>query len=168
MGLAWTSMGGSALYIEVASPYLRRGDAKKASARVAPPATADNAMVHEPGKQEPEGGNEEEEDGPGGDADKGKGGKRGVHTVDADARPGLPSGGHLRLTGKMGDVMQESAQISYTLARRYLRTVPGQAENDYLDTTPLHMHVPEGATPKDGPSAGITMTTALLSLAMDK
>jgi Lon-like ATP-dependent protease len=68
----------------------------------------------------------------------------------------------------MGDVMQESAQIAYTVARRHLRGLPGEEANDFLDTMPLHMHVPEGATPKDGPSAGITMTTALLSAALDR
>jgi len=65
-------------------------------------------------------------------------------------------------------VMQESAQIAYTVARRLLRSLPGQAACDFLDTTPLHMHVPEGATPKDGPSAGVTMVTALLSAALDR
>jgi Lon-like ATP-dependent protease len=64
--------------------------------------------------------------------------------------------------------MQESAQIAYTLARRTLRELPGQGGNSFLDTVPLHMHVPEGATPKDGPSAGVTMTTALLSAALDR
>jgi ATP-dependent Lon protease len=68
----------------------------------------------------------------------------------------------------MGDVMQESAQIAYTFARGFLRRLPGHSANDFLDVTPLHMHVPEGATPKDGPSAGTCMTTALLSAALDE
>ena len=59
--------------------------------------------------------------------------------------------------------MQESAQISYTVSRVLLHTL--EPSNTALDTLPLHMHVPEGATPKDGPSAGVTMVTALLSLA---
>jgi ATP-dependent Lon protease len=68
----------------------------------------------------------------------------------------------------MGEVMQESAQIAYTVARRHLRGLPGHEGDDFLDVMPLHMHVPEGATPKDGPSAGIAMTTALLSVALGR
>eukprot|EP00965_Chrysotila_dentata_P253569 6211311-Pleurochrysis_carterae.AAC.2 len=55
--------------------------------------------------------------------------------------------------------------IALDAARSYLYKL--QPENDFLETTPLHVHVPEGATPKDGPSAGITMVTSFLSLAMD-
>ena len=64
--------------------------------------------------------------------------------------------------------MQESSTISHTLARRLLRRVPGHERNPFLDRAHVHMHVPEGATPKDGPSAGVTMTSALLSLATGK
>ena len=92
--------------------------------------------------------------------------KPAVSSGEAEQPGSSPAGSPgLRLTGKMGDVMQESAQIAYTLARRILHSTPGQENNSYLDVMPLHMHVPEGATPKDGPSAGITMTTALLSAA---
>ena len=69
-------------------------------------------------------------------------------------------------TGQLGDVMKESTTIAHTFARSYLDLV--DHGNSYLEKAPLHMHVPEGATPKDGPSAGITMVTSLLSLAMDR
>lgn len=107
MGLAWTSMGGSALYIET------------------------------------------------------QGIKRGL---DSEGKP--RGGGKLNTTGQMGDVMKESTQIAYTVARARLAEI--DPTNSYFDDTDIHMHVPEGATPKDGPSAGITMVTAMLSLATDK
>ena len=107
MGLAWTSMGGCALYIETQG--IKRG------------------LDHE--------------------------GKR-------------RGGGTLKATGQLGDVMKESSQIAYTVARARLAEI--QPENNYFDETDIHMHVPEGATPKDGPSAGITMVTAMLSLALDR
>ncbi|KAJ9088733.1 ATP-dependent Lon protease pim1 [Entomophthora muscae] len=101
MGLAWTSMGGSSLYIEsvLASP------------------------------------------------------------ISADSKSGFARTGHL------GDVMKESTNIAYTFSRSYLsRCFP---DNRFFDRAEVHLHVPEGATPKDGPSAGITMTTSLVSLALD-
>lgn len=100
MGLAWTSMGGSTLYIET--------------------------TVVEEGE--------------------GKGG--------------------LNITGQLGDVMKESAQIAHTVARKImLEKEPG---NQFFANSKLHLHVPAGATPKDGPSAGCTMITSLLSLATKK
>ena len=107
MGLAWTSMGGSALYIETQS-IIRGKD------------------------------------------------------VDGKQR----GGGTLKVTGQLGDVMNESTQIAYTVARA--RLAEKQLDNTYFDDYDIHMHVPEGATPKDGPSAGITMVTAMLSLALDR
>ncbi|KAF9153778.1 ATP-dependent Lon protease pim1 [Linnemannia schmuckeri] len=102
MGLAWTSMGGSALYIE---SCLDGGLSEK-------------------------------------------------------SRPNF-----LR-TGQMGDVMKESTSIAYTFAKNLVgRRFP---ENRFFNKAAIHLHVPEGATPKDGPSAGITMTTSLLSLALNK
>merc|ERR1719149_95215 len=69
-------------------------------------------------------------------------------------------------TGQLGEVMKESSTIAHTFARYYLGEIdPG---NSFLEESPLHLHVPEGATPKDGPSAGVTMVTSLLSLAMGK
>jgi ATP-dependent Lon protease len=107
MGLAYTSMGGSALYIET------------------------------------------------------QGIKRGV---DENGKP--RGGGNIRATGKLGDVMKESSQIAYTVARARLGDI--EPENNFFDITDIHMHVPEGATPKDGPSAGIAMVTSMLSLALKK
>ncbi|KAJ0248486.1 Lon protease 1 [Hirschfeldia incana] len=100
MGLAWTSMGGSTLYIET--------------------------TVVEEGE--------------------GKGG--------------------LSTTGQLGDVMKESTQIAHTVARKIL--LEKEPENLFFANSKLHLHVPAGATPKDGPSAGCTMITSLLSLAMNK
>lgn len=68
-----------------------------------------------------------------------------------------------KLTGKLGDVMQESANIAYSYVLGHLAEYGADA--DFFDSAFVHLHVPEGATPKDGPSAGVTMTTALLSLA---
>lgn len=107
MGLAWTSMGGSALYIETQA--IRRGR-------------------------------------------------------DSEGKP--RGGGTLKVTGQLGKVMEESTQIAYTVARARLADI--DPKSSYFDNYDIHMHVPEGATPKDGPSAGITMTTAMLSLALDK
>ena len=67
--------------------------------------------------------------------------------------------GKLTITGRLGDVMKESAQIALSLVKDLF---PDQAER--LGTEDLHIHVPDGATPKDGPSAGVTLTTALSSL----
>ncbi|CAG8646561.1 15978_t:CDS:2 [Funneliformis mosseae] len=70
------------------------------------------------------------------------------------------------ITGQMGDVMKESSKISYTYAKSLMaQTFPG---NKFFERAAIHLHIPEGATPKDGPSAGITMATSLLSLALSK
>ncbi|XP_011798886.1 PREDICTED: lon protease homolog, mitochondrial isoform X2 [Colobus angolensis palliatus] len=106
MGLAWTAMGGSTLFVETS---LRRPQDKDAK----------------------------------GDKD-----------------------GSLEVTGQLGEVMKESARIAYTFARAFL--MQHAPANDYLVTSHIHLHVPEGATPKDGPSAGCTIVTALLSLAMGR
>lgn len=100
MGLAWTAMGGSTLYIE--TTQVEQGEGK----------------------------------------------------------------GALHITGQLGDVMKESAQIAHTLARAIL--LEKEPDNPFFANTKLHLHVPAGATPKDGPSAGCTMMTSLLSLAMKK
>ncbi|KAG4078424.1 hypothetical protein HA402_013135 [Bradysia odoriphaga] len=107
MGLAWTAMGGSTLYIETAKRKLNGTDDKSSK-----------------------------------------------------------SGGSLRLTGHLGDVMKESAQIALTVSRNFIKKT--EETNTFLDTNHIHLHVPEGATKKDGPSAGITIVTALLSLALDR
>ncbi|KAE8688511.1 Lon protease-like protein [Hibiscus syriacus] len=100
MGLAWTAMGGSTLYIE--TTLVEQGEGK----------------------------------------------------------------GALHVTGQLGDVMKESAQIAHTLARAIL--LEKEPDNPFFANTKLHLHVPAGATPKDGPSAGCTMITSMLSLAMKK
>ncbi len=71
-----------------------------------------------------------------------------------------------KLTGKLGDIMQESATIAYSFVRANLGVF--KIGKNYFDKAFIHIHVPEGATPKDGPSAGITITTALVSLATKK
>jgi Lon-like ATP-dependent protease len=86
-----------------------------------------------------------------------------IECTSVDAGEGK---GALKTTGQLGDVMKESSTIAHTFARHFLETK--DAGNDFLSKTSLHMHVPAGATPKDGPSAGITITTSLLSLAMGK
>merc|ERR1712228_1126347 len=73
------------------------------------------------------------------------------------------TGGGVELTGNLGDVMKESIKIGGTFARTFLEE--REPENKFFADTRLHLHVPEGATPKDGPSAGVTIVTALLSLA---
>ncbi|XP_072038281.1 lon protease homolog, mitochondrial-like [Amphiura filiformis] len=110
MGLAWTAMGGSTLYIETA--IKRRGDTDK-----------EDAM------------------------------------------------GSMEITGNLGAVMKESAQIAYTYAKTFLldsQDISSDGVNNTLQTSHVHLHVPEGATPKDGPSAGCTIVTALLSQALNK
>ena len=71
-----------------------------------------------------------------------------------------------KLTGKLGEVMRESAEIAYSYISSHLKTF--NARESFYDDAFVHLHVPEGATPKDGPSAGVTMATALLSLAKGK
>ena len=72
----------------------------------------------------------------------------------------------LKLTGQLGEVMRESADIAYSYVGAH--GADFGAPKEFFDAAFVHLHVPEGATPKDGPSAGITMATALLSLALGK
>ena len=71
--------------------------------------------------------------------------------------------GELMLTGQMGDVMKESSQIAFNWARRYV-IEKGVKDAKWFADNVVHLHIPEGATPKDGPSAGITMATTFVSL----
>eukprot|EP00903_Cladosiphon_okamuranus_P015213 g14061.t1 len=120
MGLAWTAMGGSSLYIEAVA--------------IRPPTSKSSTSSD-------------------GDRD------------DVDVVGSGSAGGRLRTTGQLGDVMNESAQIAYSVARECLGRLRPANALFFEKAAEVHMHVPEGATPKDGPSAGVTMVTALLSLA---
>ncbi|KAL6288813.1 hypothetical protein ACE6H2_006323 [Prunus campanulata] len=75
--------------------------------------------------------------------------------------------GALHVTGQLGDVMKESAQIAHTVARAILLDKDPD-NHTFFSNSKLHLHVPAGATPKDGPSAGCTMITSMLSVAMKK
>jgi ATP-dependent Lon protease len=80
--------------------------------------------------------------------------------VEANAMKG--KGGNLTLTGQLGDVMKESARIALTYVRAHGSELG--IPDDTFEDREFHVHVPAGAIPKDGPSAGVTMTTALASL----
>jgi ATP-dependent Lon protease len=80
-----------------------------------------------------------------------------IETASAPGKEGFT------LTGKMGDTMKESAAIALTVARKIAADRYGLA-GEWFEKNHIHIHIPEGATPKDGPSAGITMATALVSL----
>jgi len=83
--------------------------------------------------------------------------------VEATAMRGR---GGLTLTGQLGDVMKESAQAALSYARSHAKEFG--ISDDYFEKHDIHVHVPEGAIPKDGPSAGVTMATAILSLLTQK
>jgi len=80
--------------------------------------------------------------------------------LSQSSRPGLER------TGNLKPVMKESTQIAYSFAKHVLATK--FPENKFFDHAKIHLHCPEGAVQKDGPSAGITMATSMLSLAMNK
>ena len=85
--------------------------------------------------------------------------------VEATAYPGE---GKLQVTGQLGDVMKESAAAALSYVKRHATQLDGAISEDWFGQHDLHVHVPAGAIPKDGPSAGITMTTALASLVMGR
>jgi len=84
--------------------------------------------------------------------------------IEATSLPGKEG---FTLTGKMGETMKESAEIAMTVARKLAVEKYG-IEKEWFEKNHIHLHIPQGATPKDGPSAGITMATALLSLMRGK
>jgi ATP-dependent Lon protease len=81
--------------------------------------------------------------------------------VEATAMPGT---GKLTITGQLGDVMRESALAALSYTRGHARELDADLPEDWFAKHDVHVHVPAGAIPKDGPSAGITMAAALMSL----
>lgn len=79
--------------------------------------------------------------------------------IEAQNTPGK---GEIKLTGQLGEVMQESVSIAYTYLKAH--ATEHKIDPSWFEHNAIHLHVPEGATPKDGPSAGVTMTVALYSL----
>ncbi|KEP61278.1 UNVERIFIED_CONTAM: Lon protease family protein [Hammondia hammondi] len=138
MGLAWTQMGGATLYVEAIG---RR-----------PRETSKRVEMERKNWR------------PADDDEARKREKRGR----TEQRSRSPAGaeGRLKVTGQLGNVMSESSEIALTFCRVFVRRI--EPSNSFLETAQIHLHVPEGATPKDGPSAGVTMATALVSLALNK
>jgi ATP-dependent Lon protease len=85
--------------------------------------------------------------------------------VEATAMAG---DGKLTITGQVGDVMRESAQAALSWVRGHLKQLAPDVQEDWFSQHDIHVHVPAGAVPKDGPSAGIAMAVALASLVMGK
>lgn len=86
-----------------------------------------------------------------------------IESILVDKESNAPA---LKVTGQLGDVMKESSDIAFSYSRNFLKNI--DANNAFFEKANIHMHVPEGATPKDGPSAGCTMVSSLLSLALKK
>src|SRR4029078_3854788 len=87
---------------------------------------------------------------------------RDILSVEANIAKG---GRHLTVTGQVGDVMQESTKAALTWVRSY--AIELGLDSDFYKDTDVHIHVPAGSIPKDGPSAGVTMVTALVSALTD-
>lgn len=193
MGLAWTSMGGATLYIESQTIKPHPLDTTLPPLRETLPASLRTANALNPGTEH---GNEHENEPIDPFNSSIHSETSLIQTQNASiasSELAKPSTGHLTMTGQLGDVMKESIQIAYLNARRWMqrlarsdalydrlvqnfaahRTDPGPLPSrsllfDVLETQDLHMHLPEGATPKDGPSAGCAITTSLLSLALQR
>ena len=80
----------------------------------------------------------------------------------------MPGSGRLTITGQLGDVMRESAQAALSWVRGHARRLNPELPDDWFAEHDIHIHVPAGAVPKDGPSAGVAMATALTSLIEDR
>lgn len=85
--------------------------------------------------------------------------------IEATAYPGK---GALQITGQLGDVMRESAQAALSYIKGHSQNLGAEVADDWFSKNDIHIHVPAGAVPKDGPSAGITMATALASLVTNR
>ncbi|HEY0390742.1 MAG TPA: endopeptidase La [Solirubrobacterales bacterium] len=80
----------------------------------------------------------------------------------------MPGSGSLTITGQLGDVMKESAQAALSYVRGHWREIAAELGEDWFAKHDIHIHVPAGAVPKDGPSAGVAMTVALASLVSNR
>ena len=90
--------------------------------------------------------------------------RTGGETMEIEANI-MPNEGKLKLTGQIGDVMQESAAVAYSFVKSILHEY--DIRNEKFENNEIHIHVPEGAVRKDGPSAGIALATVMMSLAGD-
>ena len=91
-------------------------------------------------------------------------GRRPAATSSSSRRPAMPGSGKLTITGQLGDVMKESAQAALSYVRGHWQEIAPELDDDWFAEHDIHIHVPAGAVPKDGPSAGVAMTVALASL----
>jgi Lon-like ATP-dependent protease len=91
-----------------------------------------------------------------------------LYIESAQSSYGSEGRGEVRVTGQLGDVMKESTMIAQTFAKNFLNRHFPEGARKYLETHNIHIHFPEGAVKKDGPSAGITITTAMVSLSLSK
>ncbi|CBK19616.2 uncharacterized protein [Blastocystis hominis] len=180
MGLAWTSMGGATLYIESQTIRPHPLDTTLPPLRETLPASLRSAGATSSNGTSPSSSQNTGQNGQNGQNNASINPPNGSLNSEfpliqpqnasliAPSEPAKPSTGHLTMTGQLGDVMKESIQIAYLNARRWMqRLARSDALYDRL-TQDLHMHLPEGATPKDGPSAGCAITTSLLSLALQR
>ncbi|PHJ17175.1 lon protease family protein [Cystoisospora suis] len=155
MGLAWTQLGGATLYVEAIG---RRTSASRYSRHRLTP--SEKRRTDNGENEDADEGEEEEDDSTDQRRRGGRGGRRSREITGGEA------GGRLKVTGQLGAVMSESSEIALTFCRVFVRLI--DPDNNFLESSYIHLHVPEGATPKDGPSAGVTMATALVSLALDR
>lgn len=169
MGLAWTSMGGATLFVEAQGRILSLYHTDDERNELSDEEDSDTEQQRNQNR---------DKDGSRGNVKSSI--KRCHHSTN---RPG-----QFRVTGQLGGVMNESCQIAMSFAKyfvsefdsnnRYLDEVSNQPREipfsnqqymlPFLPQAQIHLHVPEGATPKDGPSAGITMATSLISLALNE